>query len=245
MQKSLSSPGICENKSTEESRDKSSASGSHACLIPQCAEIILRYSSRGIQMNPSALFTYARASISRSTSAREKPGRKKRASLERARHLFRILFLLCSALHPLFYTLHLEPLAAPFFLANLHILPFSCIVMNNPYPFSSLSHLHLLPPFVKRVDSFDSVIYLSRKFCSRFHDSVDIVNSPGKFAPGQKQNYRNLRRERADNLEIFLTYSTLDRPNLRCNPDSRSPIQFADKQSLDFRNLAILPMDAI
>lgn len=86
MQKSLSSPGICENKSTEESRDKSSASGSHACLIPQCAEIILRYSSRGIQMNPSALFTYARASISRSTSAREKT-REEETSVPRAQDI--------------------------------------------------------------------------------------------------------------------------------------------------------------
>lgn len=48
-----------------------------------------------------------------------------------------------------------------------------------------------------------------------------------------------------NNFTIFLAHSTLGRSNLHATLDSRSPIPPAGKQSLDFRNLAILPMDAI
>lgn len=171
MQKSLSSSGICEKKSRkrEKERDKSSTSGSHACLIPQCAEIILRYSSRGIQMNPSALFTYARARRSLGRLP-EKSERKKRVSLRKTS--FRVFFPSCSASLVLYAT-SLEPFALfPLFflsvslLANLHILPFSRVVMNNPSALSIFFAVSFasLSSFCQRVNSFSSVIYLSRGF---------------------------------------------------------------------------------
>lgn len=67
-------------------------SGSHACLIPQYAEIISRYSSCGIQMNPSALFTYARASI-RSQSASGFENREEETSVFGARDILRFCTL--------------------------------------------------------------------------------------------------------------------------------------------------------
>jgi len=46
-----------------------------------------------------------------------------------------------------------------------------------------------------------------------------------------------------DNFAIFLAHSTLGRSTLHAILDSRSPIPFAGKQSLDFRNLTILPIE--
>lgn len=117
-------------------------------------------------MNPSALFTYARVSISRSASAHKERRRRNEHRVSRARNILRfrpsrfiffIFFLLCSILHllslaifrvspaPLFsLSLSLSHFLTPL-LTNLHILPFSCNGMHNPpFPFSSLSHLHPL-----------------------------------------------------------------------------------------------------
>lgn len=118
-------------------------------------------------MNPSALFTYARVSISRSASAHEGRGRRNERRVSRARNILRFhalasfsssAFLFVSL--PFISRYILTSLSLFFIppLTNLHILPFSRNVMHNPpFPFSSLSHLHPLVPFVgKSIPSIPS-----------------------------------------------------------------------------------------
>lgn len=112
-------------------------------------------------MNPSALFTYARVSISRLPLIKNGEEEMSIAFLERetffvsARSLH-FLYLLSSLFHLTpFIPRYISSLSRPSslslshfltpLLTNLHILAFSCNGMHNPpFPFSSLSHLHPL-----------------------------------------------------------------------------------------------------
>lgn len=160
-------------------------------------------------MNPSALFTYARVSISRSASAHEGRGRRNERRVSRARNILRFRALASFSSSSFFFVpplLYFEPLSLFLFLipllTNLHILPFSCNAMHNPpFPFSSLSHLHPLVSFVgKSIPSIPSPICPCISNLARFHGSFNFVTGclcqVYDFLQLKLRTHRNPCRER-------------------------------------------------
>lgn len=159
-------------------------------------------------MNPSALFTYARALIPWSVSPLSKKSRGGNERLSSARHslfpracfIFRIFFLFCSALHLLSYTLYLEPLAA---LSHREFIQPS--LLSHRHPITLIHFLHCLICISKlSANRFLQFRYLfipqvSLAF-SRFFKFCKLTCGKSKTTAIPAAN---------DNLEIFLTHSTL------------------------------------
>lgn len=139
-------------------------------------------------MNPSVLFTYARASIqSRSASGLEK-NREEKTSVFGARDIlcFRTLASFSASSLFLVPLCIFCPIRYILSLANLRSLPFSCNAMHSPYPFSSLSHLHLLTPL-----SAGRFLQFRRPFIpqvslafSRFFQFCNLTSLPNLRIPG-------------------------------------------------------------
>lgn len=116
-----------------------------------------------------------------------------RASLvSRARNILRFrAFASFSSSSFFFVTLYAScplrstPAESPLlFLTNLHILPLACAVAHtsHPRPFSSLSHLHPLVPFVgESILSIPSSIYSSAGGPAYFHGSFNFTTHLSSF----------------------------------------------------------------
>lgn len=84
MQKSLSSPGICKNKSAEESRDKSPTRWKSRLSNPSmCGDNLKIFVSRNTDESIGTFHLCPRVDPVSVASGLEKTGRRKRASLER------------------------------------------------------------------------------------------------------------------------------------------------------------------
>lgn len=126
MQKSLSSPGICKNKSAEESRDKSPTEWKSRLSNPSMRGDNLEiFVSRNTDESIGTFHLCPRVDpVSVGFRSREKPGGGNER-LWSARHslfpyaclIFRIFLLSCSALHLLSYALYLEPLSSQIYTA--------------------------------------------------------------------------------------------------------------------------------
>lgn len=196
------------------------------------AEIISRYLPCGIQMNPSVLFTYARAStyrlVARGTGRRRSEHRLSRArSALRVRASFSsfssffILIPLCSSCS----SLHLQSPSR--FLPCKFTHPSLALRHRAPARpcLSPSSHLHPSVPFVgESIPSIPSSIYLSAGELRAFSRFFQFCYMPACL-PACWVYDRGLKAKRIklgtiaisaadNNLKIFLAHSALGCPNL-------------------------------
>lgn len=131
-------------------------------------------------MNPSALFTYARVSISRSASAHKGRGRRNERRVSRARNILRFRALASFSSSSFFF---IPPFISRYIYSLSHSpshkFTHSSLFLqrhNPPFPVSSLSHLHPLVSFVgKSISSIPSSICPCISNLARFHASFNFV----------------------------------------------------------------------
>lgn len=139
-------------------------------------------------MNPSVLFTYARASTSRLVAREAKRGRNERRIFQAANTL-RIPVVTSFSSFSFHFSLHSELFAPRYisslvlvsFLADLRVLLLPCTVMRSvSLSPSSLSHLHLSVPFVgESIPSIPSPVF--RRKLRAFSRFFQFCCSPAGF----------------------------------------------------------------